>query len=314
MINVKRISIIGAGYVGATIAYALDLKGIADDIVLIDINGEKSLGEVNDIRHGIAAMGESAVRAGSYADCADSDLIIVTAGRNRLPNESRLDMIQDNIGIMKSVSDNIARYYTRGAVMIVSNPVDILTYYCDRWLGLPNGMVFGTGCILDSSRLMRVTAVYLSLQAAAVDGYVIGEHGESQVPVWSAMKVSGMPVEDFCRQNELKWDDSVKAKIQSTVKNLGTNIIAAKGRTHYRIATCACMLSDAIIHQRNVIASVTSPLAGEYGIEGVALSLPSRLCDHGVAKRLTAELSKHELEKLYKSAEKLKNALPEMIE
>lgn len=309
----KRISIIGAGYVGATIAYALDLKGIADDIVLIDINGEKSRGEANDIRHGIAAMGESAVRAGSYADCADSDLIIVTAGRNRLPNESRLDMIQDNIGIMKSVSDEIARYYTRGAVMIVSNPVDLLTYYCDRWLGLPNGTVFGTGCILDTSRLVRVTADYFNVQAAAVDGYVIGEHGESQVPVWSAMKFSGVPVDEFCRQNKLKWDDSVKAKIQATVKNLGTNIIAAKGRTHYGIATCACMLSDAVINQRNVTASVTSPLTGEYGINGVSLSLPSKLCKNGVAKRITTELNNRELEKLYQSAEKLKNALPEMI-
>ena len=309
----KKISVIGAGYVGATIAYALDLKGIANDIVLIDINEEKSRGEVNDIRHGITAMGESVVRAGSYADCADSDLIIVTAGRNRLPNESRLDMIQDNIGIMKDVSDGIARYYTRGAVMIVSNPVDLLTYYCDRRLGLLNGMVFGTGCILDTSRLVRVTADYLNLRAAAVDGYVIGEHGESQVPVWSAMQVYGMPVEDFCRQNELKWDDSVKARIQTTVKNLGTNIIAAKGRTHYGIATCACMLSDAIINQRNVIASVTSPLTGEYGIDGVALSLPSRLCENGIAKRITTELNRKELERIYQSAEKLKNALPEMI-
>lgn len=310
----KKISIVGAGYVGATIAYALDLKGIADDIVLIDINREKSIGEANDIRHGIAAMGESAVRAGSYADCADSNLIIVTAGRNRLPNESRLDMIQDNIGIMKNVSDEIARYYTRGVVMIVSNPVDILTYYCDRRLGLPNGRVFGTGCILDSSRLMRVTADYLHLEAADVNGYVIGEHGESQVPVWSAMKVSGISVDEFCRQNKLKWDDSIKAKIQTTVKNLGTDIIAAKGRTHYGIATCVCMLSDAIINQRNVSASVTSLLTGEYGIDGVALSLPSELCNNGVAKRLTAELNNQDLEKLYLSAEKLKNALPEMIE
>ena len=194
----KKISVIGAGYVGATIAYALDLKGIANDIVLIDINKDKARAEADDIRHGIAAMGESAVRAGSYADCADCDLIIVTAGRNRLPNESRLDMIQDNIGIMKDVSDEIARYYTRGAVMIVSNPVDLLTYYCDRRLGLPNGTVFGTGCILDTSRLVRAAADYFNIRAAAVNGYVIGEHGESQVPVWSAMKVSGVAVEEYC--------------------------------------------------------------------------------------------------------------------
>lgn len=309
----KRISVIGAGYVGATIAYALDLKGIANDIVLIDTNEDKARAEADDIRHGIAAMGESAVRAGSYADCADCDLIIVTAGRNRLPNESRLDMIQDNIGIMKDVSDEIARYYTRGAVMIVSNPVDILTYYCDRRLGLPNGTVFGTGCILDTSRLVRAAADYFNIRAAAVKGYVIGEHGESQVPVWSAIKVSGMAVEEYCLKKHSKWDASIKATIQTRVKNLGTNIISAKGRTHYGIATCVCMLTDAIINHKNVIASVSSPLTGEYGIDGVALSLPSKLCKNGVAERIITELEGQELEKLYLSAEKLKNALSEMI-
>ncbi len=309
----KRISVIGAGYVGATIAYALDLKGIANDIVLIDINKDKARAEADDIRHGIAAMGESAVRAGSYADCADCDLIIVTAGRNRLPNESRLDMIQDNMGIMKDVSDEIARYYTRGSVMIVSNPVDLLTYYCDRRLGLPNGTVFGTGCILDTSRLVRAAADHFNINAAVVNGYVIGEHGESQVPVWSAMKVSGVTVEEYCLKKHLKWDASIKATIQTRVKNLGTNIISAKGRTHYGITTCVCMLADAIIYHKNVIASVSSPLTGEYGIDGVALSLPSRLCKNGVAERIITEPEGQELEKLYLSAEKLKNALSEMI-
>ena len=309
----KRISVIGAGYVGATIAYALDLKGIANDIVLIDTNEDKARAEADDIRHGIAAMGESAVRAGSYADCADCDLIIITAGRNRLPNESRLDMIQDNIGIMKDVSDEIARYYTRGAVMIVSNPVDILTYYCDRRLGLPNGTVVGTGCILDTSRLVRAAADHFNIRAAAVNGYIIGEHGESQVPVWSAMKVSGVAVEEYCLKKHLKWDASIKATIQTRVKNLGTNIIAAKGRTHYGIAACVCMLTDAIINHKNIIVSVSSPLTGEYGIDGVALSLPSKLCKNGVAERIITELEGQELEKLYLSAEKLKNALSEMI-
>lgn len=309
----KRIAIIGAGYVGATIAYTLDLKGIADDIVLIDINEGKSIGEANDIRHGIPFMGESVVRSGSYADCADSDLIIVTAGRNRLPNETRLDMIQDNIGIMKNVSDEIMKHYTRGSVMIVSNPVDILTYYCDKRLSLSDGTVFGTGCILDTSRLIRVTADHFNIKAEDVNGYVIGEHGESQVSVWSKMTVYGIPVEDYCRKNGLIWDDSIISSIQSTVKNLGTNIIAAKGRTHYGIAACVCMLSDAVINQRNTIVPVTSTLTGEYGIDGIALSLPSNLTHSGVVGRMTPELDRQELEKLYQSAQKLKNALSEMI-
>ena len=154
-IDNRKVAIIGAGFVGASIAYALTIRDLASEIVLVDIDRDKAKGEALDIQHGIAYMGTSSVRAGDYSDCKNCDLIIITAGRNRRVGEDRLDMIEDNIVTMKNVVDEIKKYYTHGAIMVVSNPVDILTYKCAEWMNLPNGKVFGTGCVLDTSRLIR---------------------------------------------------------------------------------------------------------------------------------------------------------------
>ena len=154
----RKVAIVGAGYVGASIAYALTLRNLARQIILIDKDSQKAKGEAMDIQHGIPYMGRSAVYAGDYSDCRDCDLIIITAGRNRRAGESRLDMITDNVMILKSVVESIRLYYTKGVILIISNPVDILTTLCDKWMNLPNGMVFGTGCLLDSSRAIRAVA------------------------------------------------------------------------------------------------------------------------------------------------------------
>ena len=305
----NKITIIGAGYVGATIAYALTLKGIADDIVLVDIDEKKAQAEADDIQHGVAAMGDSAVRAGTYADTADSDLIIIIAGRNRKPTETRLDMIHDNIGIIKDVCEQLKKHGARGVVLLVSNPVDILTYYCDKWLGLPDGTVFGTGCTLDTSRLLRAVADYTGSPVSEVSGYVIGEHGESQVPVWSGITVQQKPFADYCA---LHGFEEIKQTIQDRVKSLGTRIIAAKGRTHYGIATCVCMLADAVLHQKETLASVTSPLHGEYGLQEVALSLPCIISGNGIVRKQVPSLTDEEQAKLKNSADKLKSTLMEM--
>ena len=307
----KKITITGAGYVGATIAYALTLKGIADDIVLVDIDEKKAQAEADDIQHGVAAMGDSVVRAGTYAETADSDLIIITAGRNRKPTETRLDMIHDNIGIMKNVCEQLKKQNTRGVVLLVSNPVDILTYYCDKWLDLPDGTVFGTGCTLDTSRLLRAVADYTGCTVSEVSGYVIGEHGESQVPVWSSITVHGKPVAEYCSLHGLIWNEEIKQSIQKKVRSLGTQIIAAKGRTHYGIATCVCMLADAILHKKETAASVTSPLHGEYGLRKVALSLPCVVSGKGIIRKQVPSLTDEEQAKLKNSADQLKSTLKE---
>ena len=308
-IDNRKVAIIGAGFVGASIAYALTIRDLASEIVLIDIDQKKANGEALDIQHGIPYMGTSSVHAGGYEDCKNCDLIIITAGRNRRVGEERLDMIEDNIGIMKDVVDEIKKYYTHGAIMVVSNPVDILTYKCDEWMGLPNGRVFGTGCILDTSRLVRSIANYTNLNIEAIKCNIVGEHGSSQFPVWSRLSIAGLPMWEYCKNVGLAWDKEQKERIYNEVKDMGAEIIRDKGKTHYGIATCVCSLADAVLNQRLTIAPVTSPLQGEYGIEGVALSLPSIVGVNGVEHRLEEKWLKEERIKLQNSADILRKTL-----
>ncbi len=308
-INHRRVVIIGAGYVGSSIAYALTITNLAREIIFIDVDEEKAMGESLDIQHGIPYMGVSRVRPGGYEDCADSDLIIVTAGRNRRVGETRLDMIADNIGIIRDVADRIRPYYKHGPIIIVSNPVDILTYEFDRIMGLPNGHVFGTGCILDSSRLIRSIAGYTHLKIEAIKCNVVGEHGDSQFPVWSRLAIAGQPMDEYCQNVGLTWGAEEKDALYDRVRNMGARIIAAKGRTHYGIATCVCSLADAVLNQRLTIAPVTSPLQGEYGISDVSLSVPSIIGVNGVEHRLEEKWTDEEYQKLQDSASRVREAL-----
>ncbi|MBE6589659.1 MAG: L-lactate dehydrogenase [Ruminococcaceae bacterium] len=305
-IHHRRVAIIGVGYVGASIAYALTVSNLAREIILIDIDREKAAGEALDIQHGIPLMGSALVHAGDYCDCKDCDLIIITAGRNRRPNETRLDMTQDNVKIIREVAGKIKPHYTKGAIMVVANPVDVLTYECDRLMELPNGRVFGTGCVLDTSRLVRGVANYTGLKIEAIKCNIVGEHGDSQFPVWSRLAIAGVPMDEYCRNVKLPWGDEQKDAIFGSVRNMGATIIAAKGRTHYGIATCVCSLADAVLNQRLTIAPVTTPLQGEYGIRDVSLSLPSIIGVNGVEMRLEENWQEAEYKRLQESAEKLK--------
>lgn len=212
-IDNRKVAIIGAGYVGASIAYALTIRDLASQIYLIDINREKAAGEAKDIQHGIPYMGTSSVKAGSYEDCRECDLIIITAGRNRRPGETRLDMISDNIGIIRNVTDKIKEYYTHGVIMVVSNPVDILTYKVAEWMDLPNGKVFGTGCILDTSRLVRAISDYTDINIEAIKCSIVGEHGDSQFPLWSRLAIAGIPMAEYCENVGLEWGEEQKERL-----------------------------------------------------------------------------------------------------
>lgn len=308
-IDNRKVAIIGSGFVGASIAYALTIRDLASEIVLVDTEKQKAAGEALDIQHGIPYMGTSSVRAGDYSDCKNCDLIIVTAGRNRRVGEDRLDMIADNIGTIKDVVDEISPYYTHGVILMVSNPVDILTYKCAEWMGLPNGKVFGTGCILDTSRLVRSIANYTNLNIEAIKCNIVGEHGMSSFPVWSRLSIAGLPMWEYCQNVGLEWGPEQKDYLFNQVRDMGAEIIKDKGKTHYGIATCVCSLADAVLNQRLTIAPVTSPLEGEYGIEGVALSLPSIVGVNGVEHRLEEKWLKEERLKLKNSADILKETL-----
>lgn len=309
LVSNRKVAIIGAGFVGSSIAYALALRDVAREIVLIDIMREKTAGEAWDIRHGLAGMGTSDIYAGDYADCADCDLIVITAGRNRRPGESRLDMAEENIKIMHGVVDSIKEHYSRGVILVVSNPVDIMVQKVSEWMDLPDGMVFGTGCILDTSRFVRCIADYVGLGTGVVSGMVIGEHGDSQVPVWSRVSVAGMSAEEYCAEAGLLWNEDVRAKIAEDTRNMGAEIIRAKGKTHYGIATCVCALADAVLNQKPMIASVCSPLQGEHGVRGVSLSVPSVVGATGVQQRIRERWAPDEYRQFFDSVEKVRRTL-----
>lgn len=308
----RKVAIIGAGYVGSSIAYALAIKDVAREIVLIDINREKTDGEAKDIRHGLPSMGTADLYAGDYSDCADCDLIIITAGRGRKPGESRLDLTNENVRIMKDVVNSIKQHYTRGVVLVISNPVDILTYKVAEWMELPGGMVFGSGCILDSSRFVRTIADYVELSTGVISGYVVGEHGDGMVPIWSHVTVGGIPIDEYCSDMGIGWNNDIRDKITEDTKTMGSAIIAEKGRTHYGIATCICQLADAIISQKPTIASVSSVLQGEHGCRGVALSVPSVVGPSGVIQRIREKWSPEEYRGFFDSVEQMRAVLEQI--
>ncbi len=286
LIHNRKVVIIGAGNVGASITYALTIRNLAREIVLIDKNEKRAEGEALDIQHGIPYMGVSSVRTGNYEDCENSDLIIITAGRNRKVGENRLDLISDNLLTIEDVCERIKPFYNRGVILIVSNPVDIMTYKCTKIMDLPDGRVFGTGNILDTSRLIRLVADYTGLNTETVKGNIVGEHGDRQVAIWSKFTIAGVPIDEYCNDVGLTWNEDIRKEMEKTVRGLGAEIISDKGKTHYGIATCVCYIADAILNQRLTIAPVTSVLNSEYGISDISLSVPSIIGAGGVERRL----------------------------
>ena len=301
----KKVSIIGMGYVGAGIAYALMIKDIAREIVFIDTRSEAVNAEMLDIRHGILNMGSAKIKAGTYKDIKDSDLIIITAGRGRRVDETRLDLIDDNLKIAQDVAQNIKKYYNQGVILVVANPVDIITYYFDKKLKLSKGTVFGTGCSLDSSRLTNVIADYVGLEPQFVNATIIGEHGQGQIPLWSTFQVAGLPIEKYCEEVGLEFNDKIKSEMALKVLNMGSEIISGKGRTYYGISTCVCYIADAILNKRTVTSSVTSVLDNVFGVKNIALSLPCIIDYSGIKKVLEPEMNDDEIEKFKKSAESI---------
>lgn len=308
----SRVAIIGAGNVGSSIAYALTIRESTDEIILIDQDDNRAICEALDIQHGIADIGKSRVIVGDYPYCKDSDIIIVTAGRGRKNGETRLDLANNNINIIDNIIHKLKPHYRNSIIIIVSNPVDILTYRFEKSMGLPDGKVFGTGNILDTSRLTKIIADYTKTSCDNVEAHVIGEHGDSQIPIWSKLSVNREPIQEYCKTHNIKWDDAEIKRIESTLKELGATIIEGKGKTNYGIATCVCYLVESILNKREITVPVTSTLKGEYGIADVALSMLSIIDNEGVKRRIEEQLSESENDQLKKTANKLRDFMRSM--
>lgn len=308
----SKIAIIGTGFVGASTAFALSLNQYANEMVLIDVFRDKAAGEAMDINHGLSFLGQMSVYDGDYSDCADCDAIIITAGANRKPGETRIDLAKKNLAIAKEIIDNVIKYYTRGVILVVANPVDILTYKIQKWSGLPEGRVFGTGTVLDSSRFRYLLSEKFDVDVRNVHGYIIGEHGDSQLPLWSATHIAGKNIREYFEDPVYGITDEEKAAIVENVKKAGAEIIKRKGATYYAIAVAVNTIVESLLKNQNTIRTVSSLIKGNYGIEDVALSLPAIVNSKGVKSIIDLKLTQDEETALRYSAEQLKAILAEV--
>jgi len=307
-----KVSIIGAGNVGSTIAYTLTVTGIASEIVMIDIAQDKLLGEALDISQAAPFSSSVQVYAGDYEDAKGSDIVVISSGVGRKPGQSRLDLAQTNVNVMKAVAPRITKYAPDAVYIMVSNPVDILTYEFLKITGLPKGKVLGTGTILDTARLRTRLSNYLEIDPKIVNAYVMGEHGDSSFIPWSIVTIAGVSLSEFhAAVNPLSTLplDLDFNEIERYVRTSGSSIIKRKGATFYGVSSCVMYLCQRIIDNIDTVMVTSSLLQGEYGIDDVSLSLLSVINGSGVKTTLTPTLTDDEVAKLKKSASILKETL-----
>lgn len=304
-----KIAVVGAGFVGASAAFAMSINNLVSELVLIDVNREKAFGEALDISHGLSFTGNMRVYSGDYSDVKDSDIIVITAGANRKPGETRLDLAKKNTTIMKGITESIMEHYNKGVILVVSNPVDILAYKVQKWSGLPASKVIGSGTVLDSARFRTHISEVLDVDVKNVHGYIIGEHGDSQLPLWSATHIAGTQFDEYLRINNMSVD---KEKLFQEVKAAGATIIKNKGATYYGIALSINRICESILKDYNTIMPVGTVINGAYGINDVVLNLPAIVGADGASKVLELKITDDELELLKHSAEQVKLILDEV--
>ena len=311
--NIKKVGIIGVGQVGASIAFALMEKGIFNEIVLIDNNKEKAIGEAMDLSHGILyASSLSKIYAGDYKDLKDAALIIITAGAAQKEGETRLDLVKKNSAIMRSIISNIKPIGIEGIILVVANPVDILTHVAYKCSGLPANRVIGSGTVLDTARLKYMISEHLQVDSRNVHAVMIGEHGDSELPVWSGANISGVPLNEFCELRGHHNHEEGMAKLYNNVRNAAYEIIKRKGSTYYGIAMAVTKIARCIVNDEKSMLPISVELNGTYNLKDVALSIPAILGKDGVELVLELPLSNSEKDNLAKSASTLKKIIDEL--
>jgi L-lactate dehydrogenase len=298
-----KIAIVGVGAVGATAAYALMISGIGEEIVLVDVNEHKAEGEAMDLTHGAPFLRPITIRAGKYADCDGAQVVIVTAGAAQRPGESRLDLVKRNAQIFREMIPQIAHAAPEAILLIVANPVDILTYASLEFSGFPPSRVIGSGTVLDTARLRSLISQRLQVDPRSVHANVIGEHGDSEVVAWSRATVAGMPLHEFCTQRGRPCTEELQAEISLQVRRAAYEIIERKGATYYAIGLSICQIVEAILRNQNTVLSVSTLLTGQLGVSDVCLSLPAVVCRDGVEAVLSPGLNEDETAAFRRSAQ-----------
>ena len=309
----NKITIIGAGQVGSTIAYALTLKQLASEIVLIDIAKDRAMGEAMDIRQGTPFIGPVYVHDGDYNDAKDSDIVIITSGVARKPGQSRLELAQTNVDILKSIIPEITKVAPNANYVLVANPVDILTYQFVKTSGIPANRVFGTGTLLDTARFRARIAETYKVGQENVHGYVFGEHGDSSFVPWSLANIGSVPVEKFASSlREIKGPTFDKDDVEDYIRKSGGIIIAAKKCTNYGIGVTTATLCEALNYENDSVMTISTYIDGEYGINDVCLSIPVLVNSKGVKSHIEAPLTDDEVAKLRHSAQCLKDVIAQL--
>lgn len=304
-INNRKAAIIGCGFVGAASAFCLMQSGLFSELVLLDADRDKAEGEALDVAHGIPFASPMKIYAGDYDDLTDAAIIIVTAGANQKPGETRLDLVQKNVGIFRSIIPEIAKRDYQGILLIVSNPVDILTYAAIKLSGMPEHRVIGSGTVLDTARFKYQLGEHLSIDPRSIHAFIIGEHGDSEIAAWSSANVSGIPIHDICEMRGFYHHEDAMREIAETVKNSAYEIIAKKKATYYGIAMSVRRICEAIVRNEKSILPLSVMLHGQYGLENVVLSMPAIVGSEGVETTVPIELNREEQEKLKQSAQAL---------
>ena len=309
----SKITIIGTGSVGSTIAYTLAVAGIANEIVMIDLNTEKALGEALDIRQGIPFCAPCSIYAGDYRDAVNSDIVVLTSGVARKPGQSRLDLAQINVNITKSIIPEITRYAPDAKYVIVSNPVDILTYTFCKCSGLPEKQIIGSGTILDTARLRARLSEYYQINQQNVHAYIMGEHGDSAFVPWSIANISNVPVDDYpnylSNTNGMMMPPLNHTDIENYVRKSGARVIGRKGATFYAVSVSVCHICKALLGAIDTTMTVSTMMHGEYGIDDVCLSVLNIVGRDGAEGKVIVPLTDEEVALLNKSAESLREVI-----
>ena len=309
LVRPGRVAVVGVGNVGASFAYALLLSGLASEIVLIDANARRAEGEAMDLQHAVPFVKPTRVWAGDYSDCEGAAVTVIAAGAGQKPGESRLDLVRKNAAIFGQIVPRVAEANPDGIILVATNPVDVLSYETWRLSGLPPERVIGSGTILDTARFRAALSDHFGVDPRSVHAFIAGEHGDSEVPVWSSANIAGMHLPEFCSANGLRYEQDAMDAIFIGTRDAAYEIIERKGATYYAVAAGLLRIVEAIVRDQRTVLSVSSLISDYNGIDDVYLSLPTVIRRQGVERVLRIDLSVAEFDGLRESARVLRETI-----
>jgi L-lactate dehydrogenase len=307
--NASKVGLVGTGLVGSSFAYGLMIRGIATELILVDAQSEKAIGEMMDFNHGLSFTRPMKISAGGFEELSGAHVVVIAAGASQKPGETRLDLLARNTRIFQSIVPQVVRHNPGGIILIATNPVDILTYVSLLESHLPPARVIGSGTILDTSRFRFLLGQYYGVDSRSVHAYIIGEHGDSEIPLWSLANIGGVRLQEFAPLKNRTYNQEEMNQLFIEVRDAAYEIIKRKGATYYAIGLGLLSIVEAILGDFRTVLSVSTLMTGHYGVSDMCLSLPCVVGENGIEEILTLNLSESEEQGFRASAEKLKSTL-----